>query len=73
MHLLSPFPLSFPDVELLCSRYRCMPSSFDDELISVLALKALRVATTVGKLRLMKALFGCHINGRKLQKILASL
>ena len=41
MYLLAPFSLSFPNVVLLCSRYRYMPSMFNHKLISVLAFKVL--------------------------------
>ena len=49
--LVDPFSIfSLTLSSFVQSKYRSMPSPFDDELISVLALKALRVTAIVGGL-----------------------
>lgn len=52
IYLSTPFSLFFPNVELVCYRYRCMSFPFVDELISVLVFKTLRATATIGDLTL---------------------
>ena len=66
MYLSTPFSPFLSNLELLCSRYRCMLFPFVGELISVLAFKVLRATTIVRVLtvslsqRLVSRLIHCR-------------